>query len=213
MNRIILCGAVENPPELSHRNYGRSFCRFTVCAARLSGACDHIPVLADCRLCENVKKGDVLYIEGEIRSFNDREAVHNRLKINVWAQSIHVWDGDSGNTAVLRGTLCRPAVYRRTPFGREISDLMLCVPRQYHSPVSGRYDYLPCIAWGSVARLCASLPEGTEIELEGRLQSRQYVKLIGGVPSERTAYEISISSVSIPEDVLEDEDREDLPDI
>ena len=199
MNQIILCGTAQSAPELSHRNYGRSFYRFTVSVARLSGTCDYIPILADLALCENVSPGDMLYIEGEIRSFNDREAVHNRLKINVWAVSIHAWDGDSGNTVILEGNLCKPAIYRRTPFGREIADLMLCVPRRYHSDLHSRFDYLPCIAWGSVARACACLPAGCAVELEGRLQSRAYVKLIDGVPSERTAYEISISSLTVPQ--------------
>ena len=137
----------------------------------------------------------MLCVEGEVRSYNDREAVHNRLKVHVWAQSILPWQGEDRNTVCLQGTLCREAVYRRTPFGREIADMMLRVPREYAHTGVPRFDYLPCIAWGSVARLCAELPEGAKLELSGRLQSRPYIKVIDGVPGERIAYEISASSV------------------
>lgn len=198
MNQVILCGTAESAPVLSHHNYGRSFYRFTLCVARLSGTYDRIPVLASYPLCAAVHAGDTLHIEGEVRSYNDREAVHNRLKIHIWAHSITPSQEAHSNTVSLRGNLCKSAVYRRTPFGREIADMMLCVARQYHSDVQGRFDYLPCIAWGSVARLCSELDEGADIELIGRIQSRPYVKVIDGVPSECTAYEISIASVYLP---------------
>lgn len=198
MNQVILCGTAENTPVLSHTNYGRNFYRFTLSVARLSGTYDHIPVLAPQTLCADVHAGDEISVSGEVRSFNDREAVHNRLKINVWAQSILPWTQEHRNIVTLQGKLCKPAIYRRTPFGREIADMMLCVQRQYPSPTLNRFDYLPCIAWGSVARLCAELAEWTQIELTGRIQSRAYVKLLDGVPNDRTAYEISIASVRLP---------------
>ncbi len=195
MNKILLCGAAQSAPVLSHRNYGRSFYRFTLCVLRLSGVYDCIPVVLPDTLCALVSENAMLCVEGEVRSYNDREAVHNRLKVHVWAQSILPWQGEDRNTVCLQGTLCREAVYRRTPFGRETADMMLRVPREYAHTGVPRFDYLPCIAWGSVARLCAELPEGAKLELSGRLQSRPYIKVIDGVPGERIAYEISASSV------------------
>ena len=197
MNKIRLCGTAQSAPVFSHENYGQRFFRFSLCVERLSGTCDSIPVLLPETLCAFVHDGAMLCIEGEVRSYNEREAVHHRLKIHVWALSICPWQGEWTNSVTLRGTLCRQPTYRRTPFGREIADMMLRVARAYHSPLPGRSDYLPCIAWGSAARFCAELPEGTAVELSGRLQSRPYIKVIDGVPGERTAYEISVSSVCL----------------
>ena len=195
MNKICLCGTAQSAPVFSHQNYGQRFFCFCLCVPRLSGTCDCIPVIAPDALCTFVREGEGLCVEGEIRSYNDREAVHNRLKIHVWALSIRPFQGESRNAVSLRGTLCRQPTYRRTPFGREIADMMLRVPRAYRAALTQRSDHLPCIAWGSAARLCAELPEGTAVELTGRLQSRPYIKVIDGVPGERIAYEISASSV------------------
>ena len=100
------------------------------------------------------------------------------MKISAWAREITLCEEAHTNSVHLIGTLCKPAAYRRTPFGREIADMMLCVEREYATGTIHRCDYIPCIAWGSVARLCASLPPKSVIELEGRIQSRNYIKAV-----------------------------------
>ena len=125
---------------------------------------------------------------GEIRSFNNRSGVGNRLVITVLARSVVPGEGDPCNQVFLHGVLCKPPVLRRTPLGRDICDLLLAVNRRYR-----RADYLPCIAWGSLARRCAELAPGNRVELEGRLQSRVYTKRLGETSEERTAFEVSVS--------------------
>ena len=133
-------------------------------------------------------EGEELSVEGEVRSFNNRSGVGSRLVISVYARQMHREPGEEENRLRLTGTLCKVPVYRRTPLGRDICDLMLAVNRRY-----GRTDYLPCIAWGSLARRCAELAPGNRVELEGRLQSRVYTKRLGETSEERTAFEVSVS--------------------
>ena len=196
MNQIKLCGDLEAAPVLSHVNHNREFFTFPLAIQRLSGTYDTIRIIAPATLCTGLSEHMTISLAGELRSYNDREAEHNRLKISAWAREITVCDEPHANTVHLIGTLCKPAVYRRTPFGREIADMMLCVEREYTTGSIHRCDYIPCIAWGSVARLCASLPPKSTIELEGRIQSRNYIKVIDGRAEERTAYEVSIATAS-----------------
>ena len=126
-------------------------------------------------------------IEGEVRSFNNKSGRGSRLVITLFARNIRPSQGEHVNELVLSGALCKPPVYRRTPMGREICDLLLAVNRRY-----GRADYLPCIAWGALARQCAALEVGDSVRLEGRFQSRTYTKVEHGESSLRTAYEISV---------------------
>ena len=197
MNQIKLCGDIEAMPTLSHTNHNREFYSFPLAVQRLSGTYDTIRVIAPSTLCSALSVPATIVLTGELRSYNDREAEHNRLKISAWAQEITVCRVPHENTVHLTGSLCKPAIYRRTPFGREIADMMLCVEREYVTGGIHRCDYIPCIAWGSVARLCASLPAHSVIELEGRMQSRNYIKVIDGRAEERTAYEVSIATAKV----------------
>ena len=199
MNEILLCGDAAGTPRLSHVNHDREFFTFPLAVRRLSGVCDTLRVIAPSALCAGLTAGTTLSLTGEVRSYNDRGAEHNRLKISAWARELTLCEEPHINDVRLTGSLCKPAVYRRTPFGREIADLMLCVARDYAAGDIRRCDYIPCIAWGSVARMCASLPARSVIGLEGRLQSRTYIKVLDGQPVERTAYEVSIAAAEVLE--------------
>ena len=126
---------------------------------------------------------------GQIRSYNNREPEGRRLVISVLAETMTLCSSAHDNRAELLGTICRAPVYRRTPLGREICDVMLAVNRPYR-----RADYLPCILWGRTAQEAAELPVGTQLALTGRLQSREYIKMLGTTAERRTAYEISAIS-------------------
>ena len=147
---VLLRGELTELPRFSHENHGRSFDRMTLEVERLSGVRDIIHVIADHALLEELDPtaGTMVEVEGQVRSFNNRTGEGRRLIISVYAASILACDGLPENRVYLRGRICREPVYRRTPLGREICDVMLAVERRY-----GRTDYLPCILWGSLARL------------------------------------------------------------
>ena len=170
-NRALLRGTVLAAPELSHETHGVVYERFPLAVRRLSGSEDRINVLAARALLEAcpVAPGAELEVEGEVRSFNNKSGYGSRLVITLHARALRPGEGGHENRLVLAGSLCKPPVFRRTPLGREICDLMLAVNRRY-----GRADYLPCIAWGALARCCAQLSVGDGVRLEGRLQSRGY---------------------------------------
>ncbi|MBQ3357171.1 MAG: single-stranded DNA-binding protein [Oscillospiraceae bacterium] len=188
VNHITLVGNLASAPAFSHGNHGRRFYSFYLEVARLSGAIDRLQILAseDVLYQTQVQEGDALLIEGQIRSFNNRAPSGRRLIISVLAETMEVTDAPHDNRVQLQGIICKDPVYRRTPLGREICDVMLAVNRPYH-----RADYLPCILWGRCAQEVAAYPVGTPLFLTGRLQSRAYIKVTDGVAEERTAYEIS----------------------
>ena len=189
-NRAVLRGTVAGQAVLSHQVHGIDFYRFPLSVPRLSGREDLLNVLYPLSSPEEAlpQPGDFVEVTGEIRSFNNRSGVGNRLVITVLARSVTPGQGDPCNQVVLGGVLCKPPVLRRTPLGRDICDLLLAVNRRYR-----RADYLPCIAWGSLARRCAELAPGNRVELEGRLQSRVYTKRLGETSEERSAFEVSVS--------------------
>ena len=188
-NRALLCGTVAGEPVLSHENHGVSYAVFPLSAPRLSGAEDRLnvvaarPLLTDCPLAP----GDRVEVQGEVRSFNNRTGPGSRLVITLFARSLSPTRAEPANCLELSGVLCKPPILRRTPLGREICDLMLAVNRKY-----GRADYLPCIAWGTLAQRCGGLHVGDGVKLEGRLQSRSYQKVVDGVTQDRTAFEVSV---------------------
>jgi len=199
-NRVILRGTVMGTPAFSHRVHGIDFYRFPLAVPRLSGREDLINILLPHTLAEGFpREEDYVEVTGQIRSFNNRTGVGNRLVITVLARSVLPTGEEPCNQVLLGGTLCKPPVLRRTPLGRDICDLLLAVNRKYR-----RADYLPCIAWGSVALACSRLEVGDPLLLEGRLQSRTYWKTIGEDTQERTAYEISISTLLPPGNEPED---------
>ncbi len=187
-NRIELIGCLASRPEFSHSNHGRQFYSFFLEVTRLSGAIDRLPILASWELLAScrVEEGDSIRISGQLRSFNNRHGNGRKLIISVLAEEIEICCLEHDNQVQLQGVICKEPIYRRTPLGREICDIMLAVNRPYH-----RADYLPCILWGRCAQEAAGFPVGTAIELTGRLQSRDYIKMLEGNPEQRTAYEIS----------------------
>ena len=188
LNHIELSGTVLCAPEFSHENHGTRFFSFILEVARLSGTVDRLRVLCSEALLEQTPlcTGSEIAVSGQVRSFNQRTGERRRLVISVFAAALVDSDGPPQNQVELIGALCKDPIYRRTPLGREICDAMLAVDRPYH-----RTDYLPCIFWGKTAQKIAALPVGTQIHLQGRLQSRDYVKLLEDRSETRTAYEIS----------------------
>ncbi|MBQ2926549.1 MAG: single-stranded DNA-binding protein, partial [Ruminiclostridium sp.] len=163
-NRVILRGTVMGTPAFSHRVHGIDFYRFPLAVPRLSGREDLINILLPHTLAEGFpREEDYVEVTGQIRSFNNRTGVGNRLVITVLARSVLPTGEEPCNQVLLGGTLCKPPVLRRTPLGRDICDLLLAVNRKYR-----RADYLPCIAWGSVALACSGLETGDSLLLEGR---------------------------------------------
>jgi len=193
LNRIQLHGSVEAAPVLSHSNHGVEFYRFPLSVARLSGAEDRINVVAAKALLDRsgpLSPGQELTVQGEVRTFNNRTGVGNRLVISAFARALTEEEGPDENHLELTGTLCKLPSLRTTPLGRTICDMILAVNRRY-----GRADYLPCIAWGSLAHRCGELEVGDRLRLNGRLQSRVYTKTVEERLEERTAFEVSVMSM------------------
>ena len=188
-NHIDLIGSLASAPQFSHDNHGRRFFSFFLEVERLSGTIDRLPVLASEQLLRatTVQEGDSLHITGQIRSFNSRTPGRHRLIISVLAEQMSVCSEPHDNLTALTGVICKEPVYRRTPLGREICDVMLAVNRPYR-----RADYIPCILWGRTAQEAAAFPVGTTLTLTGRLQSRDYLKFLGSESEQRTAYEVSV---------------------
>ena len=187
-NHIILRGSLVELPQFSHENHGRRFFRFLLEVPRLSGAIDTLPVVAEETILNTIdlSGGEMLTVEGQIRSHNQRSESGRHLLIFVFAASILAEDGEPINEVTLEGPLCREPTYRRTPLGREICDVMLAVPRAFK-----RADYLPCILCGRIAQEISLCHTKEVIRIQGRLQSRIYTKLTEEGAIERTAYEIS----------------------
>ena len=186
-NDVLLEGTVSGQPEFSHENHGARFYRFFLEIPRLSGQADLLPVLVPEALLSQVEGGHALRVRGQLRSINNRTGVGNRLVLSVYATEAETPAGQPCNRIVLSGALCKPPIFRKTPLGRSICDLMLAVPRRY-----GRADYLPVIAWGQLALRASRLQVGDPLALEGRVQSRLYHKVTEAGTEERTAYEVSM---------------------
>lgn len=198
INQIRLCGTMDTAPVFSHENHGRQFYSFFLAVERLSGTVDRLRVLADLALLNETECawGERILVTGQVRSYNQVDDTGRHLVISVFAESMELTDQAPDDAVTLTGTLCRDPVYRRTPLGREICDGMLAVSRSYR-----RTDYLPCIFWGRTARQMAALAAGARITLTGRLQSREYSKLLpDGETVTRTAYEISAVTAELTRD-------------
>ena len=188
-----LCGVIAAAPVFSHSGRGESFYTFPLEVARLSGATDKINIIVRDELMESValNEAEKLCVKGELRSFNNKSGEGAKLVSTVFAKELYLCDDDDLNEVHLVGTLCKKPNLRMTPMGRDICDLMLAVNRRY-----GRSDYLPCITWGLKARETAEWDTGTMVTLDGRIQSRSYVKIVGGDPVEKTAFEVSVTDIS-----------------
>ena len=198
-NQITLRGSLASLPRFSHENHGRKFYRFTLEVPRLSSTVDLLPVIAEASLVDGLDPsgGEMITVTGQVRSHNVRTDGVRHLLIFVFASSVVCEDGEPVNEVILEGPLCKDPVYRRTPLGREICDVMLAVPRAFH-----RADYLPCILWGRTAQEASQCAIRDAIRIYGRLQSRIYTKATVSGVEERTAYEISALSAEFPEELL-----------
>ena len=212
-NYLTLVGKVTGDKKFSHEIYGERFYIFNLEIPRLSGNEDIIPITVSERLIgENtLSEGNKLLVKGQFRSYNSYENGKNRLILTVFAKDVvEVKDEEEENEmakkdeitneVVLIGFICKKPIYRQTPFGREISDLLLAVNRAYN-----KSDYIPCIAWGRNARFCQNLEVGAQVKVVGRVQSRSYEKKHeDGTVETRIAYEVSIGSL----EVIEENDNE-----
>ena len=213
-NHLVLIGKIISDKTFSHEIYGESFYLFNLEVPRLSGTEDIIPITISERLIANfdLTIGRKVVVEGQFRSYNSYENERNRLVLTVFAKDIIEYKEEEeeqkenkSNEVVLNGYICKKPIYRQTPFGREIADILLAVNRAYN-----KSDYIPCIAWGRNARFCENMEIGTEVKVVGRIQSRTYEKKFeDGRVEQRVAYEVSIGSLEvIDKKENEEENRE-----
>ncbi len=198
-NEARLSGIVSEGPTLSHVVHGERFFRFSVKSKRLSENEDTIVVTTPESLLENdsICEGDMVAISGQFRSYNNYSGVGNKLVLTLFAKVIEKLKEpvEIYNEVFLNGYVCKEIIYRVTPFGREIADVLLAVNRAYN-----KSDYIPCIAWGRNARRLKNVPVGTNLKISGRMQSRQYDKKINEFETEKKiAFEVSVSKVEIVE--------------
>lgn len=197
-NHAEVIGIVDSEPKFSHEIYGEKFYIFTLNIPRLSGTSDKVKIMVSDRLLADMEilTGDVIEVEGQFRSYNDYENGDNRLVLTVFAKDIKKSEENkekNPNSLYLNGFICKEPVYRTTPFGREITDLLLAVNRSYN-----KSDYIPVIAWGRNARYCKNINIGDNIKVWGRIQSRIYQKHISEEEViEKTAYEVSVSRMEM----------------
>lgn len=196
-NQVTICGEIAGEFVFSHEVYGEGFYLVDVLARRLSGACDAIPVTVSERLIDVTQNyiGQYVCVSGQFRSYNRHDEMKNRLVLSVFAQELEFAEKlmDDVNQIFLDGYICREPIYRKTPLGREITDMIVAANRSY-----GKSDYIPCVSWGRNAKYASGLEVGSRIRICGRIQSRQYVKkLDGGSAEERTAYEVSVSKMEV----------------
>ena len=215
-NHLVLVGKVTSDKKFSHETYGEKFYIFDMEVARLSDTTDIIPVTASERIIndELLTIGNKLIIKGQFRSYNSYENERSKLILTVFAKDILTEEDlteeeleetkRTSNEVTLAGYICKTPIYRQTPFGREIADVLLAVNRAYN-----KSDYIPSIAWGRNARFCQNLPTGTEVKIVGRVQSRNYEKkLEDGTIEPRVAYEVSIASMQVVNE--EDNNNEEI---
>jgi single-stranded DNA-binding protein len=206
-NNITLVGVVEREPEYSHEVLGEGFYVFMLKRSRTSGNKDTLPVMISDRLVDirEIKVGQAVTVLGQIRSFNRHvDDVKSKLILSVFARELKILTQDATelpfeeniNTVMLDAYICKSPIYRCTPKGREIADILVAVNRPY-----GKSDYIPCIAWGRNARFAGGLEVGEHIQIQGRFQSREYSKKISDNEVEtRTAYEVSVSRIDYAEE-------------
>lgn len=200
VNRINLLGEIASECEFSHDVFGEGFYSFKLLVPRLSDANDLLPITISERIMEGSRfsPGELIKISGQIRSYNNyiEKEGRNRLVLTVFAKDYEFCDvvgSENPNDVFLDGFICKPPIYRTTPFGREIADLLLAVNRSYN-----KSDYIPCITWGRNARYGAKLVVGDNIRISGRMQSRLYQKKLEDESMvEKTAYEVSVARIEI----------------
>lgn len=199
-NKVTLSGEIVSNFGFSHEVYGEGFYTTMLVSERLSGEKDIIPIMVSERLINISEEegwiGQKINISGQFRSFNKHEEGRNKLMLYVFAHEfIPVDEIENKNQIFLDGCICKPPTYRKTPLGREITDILLAVNRPY-----GKSDYIPCIAWGRNARFAGKLEVGTRLRIEGRIQSREYNKIVDGICESKMAYEVSVSKMAVVEE-------------
>ena len=196
-NQVQIMGEILSDFSFSHEVYGEGFYMIDISVKRLSDSYDIIPVMISERLIDVTQdyKGEMIQIFGQFRSYNRHEEKKNRLMLSIFAREISFVEEENdkikSNQIFLDGYICKNPVYRRTPLGREIADMLLAVNRPY-----GKSDYIPCICWGRNARFASGFEVGGHVQIWGRIQSREYVKrLEDETTQKRVAYEVSVSKL------------------
>ncbi len=201
-NQVTIMGEVASAFTYSHEVFGEGFYMADVLVKRLSSSEDRIPLMISERLIDVSKDytGEFIMVSGQFRSYNRHEEQRNRLVLSVFVREVEFieeeLDGAKTNHILLEGYICKKPIYRKTPLGREIADLLLAVNRPY-----GKSDYIPCICWGRNARFASGFAVGEHVQILGRIQSRDYVKKLSEEETEtRTAYEVSVSKLECIEE-------------
>lgn len=201
-NQVTIMGEVASAFTYSHEVFGEGFYMVDVLVRRLSNSEDRIPLMISERLMDVTQDytGEFIMVSGQFRSYNRHEELKNRLVLSVFVREVEFieeeMDGAKTNSILLEGYICKKPIYRKTPLGREIADLLLAVNRPY-----GKSDYIPCICWGRNARYASGFEVGEHVQILGRIQSRDYVKKISETETEtRTAYEVSVSKLECMEE-------------
>ena len=201
-NQVTVIGMVVSEFTYSHEVFGEGFYMVDILVRRLSSSNDRIPVMVSERLIDVNQdyRGKCISVTGQFRSYNRHEEQKNRLVLSLFVREVSFideeLDGAKTNQIFLDGYICKLPIYRKTPLGREIADLLLAVNRPY-----GKSDYIPCISWGRNARYAAGFSVGTRVRIWGRVQSREYTKKLSDTECEkRVAYEVSISKLECGDD-------------
>lgn len=204
-NKMYFSGEIVSEPTLTHSVCDEGFYQFDVSIPRLSGTEDILPVTISERLLRGreIGKGKRINAVGQFRSYNKVEDERSRLMLTAFVQELLTEDSeDNPNSITLNGYICKPPIYRTTPFNREVADLLIAVNRSHN-----KSDYIPCIAWGRNARFVSMLSVGDRIAVAGRVQSRQYEKKYSETDiRKKTAYEVSISKLAT-------HDMDDVPEL
>lgn len=201
-NQVIIMGTIAGGFTYSHEIFGEGFYMVEVEVPRLSDSMDLIPIMVSERLMDVTKDytGTMVMVSGQFRSYNRHEEKKNRLILSVFAREVEeieeIGESSKSNQIYLDGYICKDPIYRKTPLGREIADLLIAVNRPY-----GKSDYIPCISWGRNARFASSFEVGTRCAIWGRIQSREYMKKLSEEEVEkRIAYEVSVNKLELLED-------------
>ena len=204
-NRVSIVGEIVSDFRYSHQVYGEGFYIVDVAVSRLSELSDVIPLMVSERLVDVTESciGRLVETSGQFRSYNRHEGVKNKLILSIFVREMQFIEEEEipeeqarTNQIFLDGYVCKPPVYRKTPLGREIADILVAVNRPY-----GKSDYIPCIAWGRNARYASTIEVGGHLQIWGRVQSREYTKKISEEQVEkRVAYEVSVSKIDVVEE-------------
>ena len=201
-NNVELVGEIVSDFRFSHEVYGERFYLVDVAVKRTSETIDYLPLLISEYLIDVNKNhiGEIIHVTGQFRSYNRHEELKNRLVLSVFVLEIEFIEEETeemkSNQIILDGYICKDPIYRKTPLGREIADLLVAVNRSY-----SKSDYIPCICWSRNARHASGLPLGTHLKITGRVQSRDYIKHhSNGEEEKRRAYEVSASRIEVISD-------------